>query len=99
MVKNLDYVIETINDLDVNYNNTIVIFGSIGEDIQWFKQIFEEYHLSSGVSIALILMGILIAFKGITIIYKIILICHGEFEFVKKYLAYRQTYRQNNRDD
>ena len=89
----LEYVVSAIESIESDFNGTINTFSEISEDIKMFQRIYDEYYMSQGISVALILVGILIAFKFISVIYRVLALCNGEVSFIKNYLQFRRSLR------
>ena len=91
LTSSLSYVVSTIEKLEKDFNSTIVTFSEIAEDIKLFQQIYTDFYMAKGISVALILVGILIAIKVISILYKVFSLCSGEVAFLKRYLVFRRS--------
>ena len=93
LTSSLSYVVSTIEKLEKDFNSTIVTFSEIAEDIKLFQQIYTDYFMAQGISVALVLVGILIAIKIISIMYRAFTLCSGEVSFLKKNLIFRRSIR------
>ena len=88
----------TIESLEGDFNSTIHTFSEISEDIKLFQRIYNDYYLGQGISVALALVGILIAIKITSIIYRTLVLCNGEISFLKNYLTFRRSIRATQQE-